>query len=69
MPKAVEVSPQRRVDVAIRNMAQGAIQKSFNSKKIADTLADEIISAYQMSQNSAAVTKKNEVERQADSSR
>ncbi len=33
-PKAVEVAPQRRVDQALKNMAQNSYQKSFNSKKI-----------------------------------
>ena len=69
-PKAVECAPQRRVDVALRLMTQGAYQKSFNSKKsITDTLADEIISAYQQSNSSVAIAKKLELERQADASR
>ncbi|MFP4424422.1 MAG: 30S ribosomal protein S7 [Candidatus Woesearchaeota archaeon] len=69
-PKAVECSPQRRIDFALRTMVQGSYQKSFNSKrKIKDTLADEIINAYNLSPNSVAISKKNELERQADSSR
>ncbi|PIN68198.1 30S ribosomal protein S7 [Candidatus Woesearchaeota archaeon CG11_big_fil_rev_8_21_14_0_20_57_5] len=69
-PKAVECAPQRRVDVALRLITQGSYQKSFNSKRsIVDTLADEIFNCYQMSQNSAAISKKLELERQADSSR
>ncbi|MBU0615533.1 MAG: 30S ribosomal protein S7 [Nanoarchaeota archaeon] len=69
-PKAVECSPQRRVDIALRLMTQGAYQKSFNSKKsIESYLADEIIAAYQSSSASIAISKKLEVERQADSSR
>jgi small subunit ribosomal protein S7 len=69
-PKAVECSPQRRVDLAIRFMTQGAAQKAFGSKKkIEETLADEIMAAYNMSANSNAISKKNELERQADSSR
>lgn len=69
-PKAVECAPQRRVDLALRNMAQGAYQKSFNSKKpIEDCLADEIMNAFGSSQSSNAIAKKFEVERQADSSR
>ena len=36
-PKAVDVSPQRRVDLALRNITQGAYIKSFNKKsKIED---------------------------------
>jgi len=69
-PKAVECAPQRRVDIALRHMAQGAYHKSFNSKKsIENTLAEEIISAYRLSSASSAITKKFEVERQADASR
>ncbi len=69
-PKAVECAPQRRVDMVLRLMAQGSYQKSFNSKRtIESTLAEEIINAYNLSQNSLAVSKKLEMERQADSSR
>jgi small subunit ribosomal protein S7 len=69
-PKAVETSPQRRIDLAIRFMVQGSAQKAFNTKKaIQETLADEILNAYASSPNSAAIAKKNELERQADSSR
>ena len=69
-PKAVECAPQRRVDVVLRLFAQGAYQKSFNSKKeYVAALADEIINAHNLSATSIAVAKKQEVERQADSSR
>lgn len=69
-PKAVECAPQRRIDIALRLMTQGAYSKSFNSKKsIDETLAEEIINAYGLSPASAAVAKKQELERQADSSR
>ena len=69
-PKAVECSPQRRVDLAIRFMTQGAAQKAFNNKKsIQETLSDEILAAFNLSPNSNAISKKNELERQADSSR
>jgi small subunit ribosomal protein S7 len=69
-PKAVECSPQRRVDLALRNMTQGAFHKSFNSKKqIENCLAEEIIAAYNLNQASNAIAKKLEVERQADASR
>ncbi|RMF56101.1 30S ribosomal protein S7 [Candidatus Woesearchaeota archaeon] len=69
-PKAVECSPQRRVDLALRMMVQGAYAKSFNSKKpMVDALADEIIAAYNLSQSSNAIAKKLEIERQADASR
>ena len=69
-PRAVECAPQRRVDVALKNMAQGAYHKTFNSKIKAETaLADEIIAAYSLNPNSNSLRKKQEVERQADASR
>ena len=69
-PKAVECAPQRRVDMVLKLMAQGARQKSFNKKReMTDALADEIINAYKLSNNSLAISKKLELERQADSSR
>jgi len=69
-PKACECAPQRRVDIALRMMTQGAYHKAFNSKKaIEQTLADEIINAYNISSNSTAIAKKFELERQADASR
>jgi small subunit ribosomal protein S7 len=69
-PKAVECAPQRRVDIALRYFTQGSFQKSFNSKKsIVDCLADEILNASRLSQNSLSISKKLEIERQADASR
>lgn len=69
-PQAVECAPQRRIDLALRQMTQGSYHKSFNSKKkIEECLADEIINAYHMEQTSQAISKKLELERQADSSR
>ena len=69
-PKAVECSPQRRIDIALRHMTQGAYHKSFGAKKpVEEFLAEEIINAYNLSQNSNAIAKKLEVERQADASR
>ena len=69
-PKAGECAPQRRIDLTLRIMTQNSYQKSFNSKKsIEKTLADEIVFAYEKNSNSAAIQKKLEIERQADSSR
>ena len=69
-PQAVDSAPQRRVDIALSFFTQGASQKSFNTKKsIEECLADEIVNAYNLSQNSLAISKKLELERQADASR
>ncbi len=69
-PKPVEVAPQRRVDMVLRLFTQGAYQKSFNSKRpIEETLSEEIVNAFRSSQQSVAIARKHEMERQADSSR
>ncbi|MFA5175897.1 MAG: 30S ribosomal protein S7 [Candidatus Nanoarchaeia archaeon] len=69
-PQAVEVAPQRRIDMVLRLITQGAYAKSWNSKKtIESCLADEILKAYNMDQTSAALSKKLEMERQASSAR
>ena len=69
-PQAVDVSPLRRVNLALRWMVQGAFQKSFGKKKkMAETLAQEIIAASDGNMESYAMNKKNEAEKQADSAR
>lgn len=69
-PQAVDCAPQRRLDIALRMMVQGSYGKSFNSKKkFFECLADEIINAYNLELKSNAISKKLELERQADSSR
>lgn len=69
-PQAVECAPQRRVDIALRQMTQGAYSKSFNKKvSITKALAEEIMKAYRIDQGSQAISKKLELERQADSAR
>ncbi|MEK6933098.1 MAG: 30S ribosomal protein S7 [Nanoarchaeota archaeon] len=69
-PQSVECAPQRRIDIALRQMVQGSYQKSFNKKlNMVDALADEILKAYNLDQGSTAITKKLELERQSDASR
>src|SRR3989338_7882229 len=69
-PKAVECSPLRRGDQALKYFVQGADQRSFNRKKpIEQALAEEILGAYGLSTSSMAIAKKFEIERQSDSSR
>jgi len=69
-PKAVECAPQRRIDIALRHMTQGSFSKSFNAKKsYMECLVDEIINAYYSLPGSQAISKKLELERQADASR
>jgi len=69
-PQAVDCAPQRRIDISLRMMVQGAYQKSYGKKKkMVDALAEEIMAAYNMEQGSAAISRKLELERQADGSR
>ena len=70
VPRAVDAAPSRRVGVAIRNIAQGAIQASHKSTKSIETcLANEIALAAKGDQTSFAVARKEEVERVAQSAR
>ena len=68
---SVDVSPIRRVDMALRNIALAAIMRSFNTKKtLEEALAEEIIAAAKNDiQNSYAVKRKDEIERIAKSAR
>jgi small subunit ribosomal protein S7 len=68
--QAVDCGPQRRIDLALRMMVQGAFAATFKKKKrIWECLADEIIACYGNDDRSVALSKKLELERQADSSR
>jgi small subunit ribosomal protein S7 len=70
VPRAVDAAPSRRVAVAIRNLAMGAIQASRKSvKPIHSCLANEIALAAKADLTSFAVGRKEEVERVAQSAR
>ncbi|MBI4215044.1 30S ribosomal protein S7 [archaeon] len=70
VPIAVDVSPQRRLDLALRNIARAVAIRSFNSrKKSTEALAEEIMLAAQNDASSHAIARKVEVERIARSSR
>jgi len=70
VPKAVDVAPARRVDLALRYICQGALETSHKSKKpIEECLADEIIAAARNDVNSFSVAKKEEIERVSASAR
>lgn len=69
-PQAVEVSPIRRVNLALKHIAHGASDKAFKKKKsFAQALAEEITMAYNENGESFAIKKKNDAEKQADSAR
>jgi small subunit ribosomal protein S7 len=70
VPKAVDVAPQRRLDIALRNISQGAVNSTHKNKKsIESCLADEIVKASKNDVASFAVAKKNDIERVARSAR
>jgi small subunit ribosomal protein S7 len=67
---SVDVAPQRRIDLAIRHITAGARNASLNNpRSIQETLADELVLAASKDIKSAAVAKRNEIERVAQSSR
>ena len=69
-PQAVDCSPMRRVALTLRLIVHGAYDKAFGSKtKIEAALANEIMLAAAGSNDSAAVKKKEELEKSANSAR
>ena len=69
-PQAVDTAPRRRLNLALRFMVNGSYDKAFNKKAtIVEALAKEIIAASNNSGDSYAITKKNDIEKQADAAR
>jgi small subunit ribosomal protein S7 len=67
---SVDVAPQRRIDLALRHITEGARAASANNpRSIQETLADELVLAANKDIKSAGVAKRNEIERVAQSSR
>ena len=67
---AVDVAPQRRVDVALRFISEGARKATFgNPRSYEECLAEELVSAANNDVKSEAIKKKNEMERVARASR
>jgi small subunit ribosomal protein S7 len=70
VPRAVDIAPSRRLDLALRNICQGAVQATFkNRKPVEECLADEILAASRGDMQSSAIAKKEELERVAASAR
>ncbi|MEM2839186.1 MAG: 30S ribosomal protein S7 [Thermoplasmata archaeon] len=70
VPKAVDVAPSRRVDLALRSICMGALEKSHGStQSISECLANEIMLAANNDMNSFAIAKREEIERVAASAR
>jgi small subunit ribosomal protein S7 len=69
-PQAVDVSPRRRLNLVLRFLVNGAYDKAFNKKaSITESLAKEITLASENLSESYAISKKNEIEKQADAAR
>jgi small subunit ribosomal protein S7 len=67
---SVDVAPQRRVDLAIRHISEGARQASVNNpRSIEECVAEELILAANHDVKSYAVAKRHEIERVAQASR
>jgi small subunit ribosomal protein S7 len=67
---SVDISPLRRIDVALKYLTEGARLKAFNNPTpIEEALADEIILAASNDPKSYAIQRKEEIERIALSSR
>ncbi len=69
-PQAVDVSPLRRVNLALKHIVHGSSDKAFNKKKsFSQALAEEIILASEENGESFAIKKRKDSESQADSAR
>jgi small subunit ribosomal protein S7 len=67
---SVDISPVRRVDLALRFISEGVREATFSSQRsVEEALAEEIILAANNDSNSYAIRKKNEQERIAMASR
>lgn len=67
---AVDISPMRRVDVALRLLSEGARKMTFgNPRSLEECLSEELVLAANGDMKSYAVQKRNEIERVAQASR
>lgn len=67
---SVDISPQRRVDLALRNIREGARRAALNNaRSIEECLAEELILAANHDMKSYAVSRRHELERIAQASR
>ena len=67
---AVDISPQRRIDIALRLLSEGARKAAFgNARSLEECLAEELILAANKDVKSYGVAKRNEMERVARASR
>ena len=67
---AVVITPQRRVDIALRYLTQGIYKSGFKSKRpLWGVIADELIAAYQNDPKSFAISERNRLEKEAEGAR
>ncbi len=67
--KQVDTSPMRRLDLALRWIAQGTYMLSASGKKASDALVEILTTAAQNQESSFPVSKRIDTERQAAASR
>ncbi len=68
--KAVITSPQRRIDLALRHLAQGIYRADFKSRKtLAQSIADELIAASKNDSKSFAISERQRIEKEAEGAR
>jgi len=69
-PQAVDISPRRRLALVLRLFVHGAYDKAFNKKaNMVGALANEIMLAANNATESYAISKRNDLEKQADAAR
>lgn len=68
--KAVVVSPQRRLDISLRLIAQDIFSKNFKNKKnLGQVIAEELIEIANNDQRNNVVRERTRIEREAESAR
>jgi small subunit ribosomal protein S7 len=68
--RAVITSPQRRLDVALKHLAQGIYKSRFKSRKsFAEATAEELILAASNDKKSFAVSERMRIEKEAEGAR
>ncbi|UCC91768.1 MAG: 30S ribosomal protein S7 [Candidatus Aenigmatarchaeota archaeon] len=68
--KAVVVSPQRRLDISLRLIAQDIFSKTFKSRKsLAQVIADELIEIASNDQRNNVIRERNRTEKEAEGAR
>jgi len=68
--KAVITSPKRRLDIALRHLAQGIYKKTFSSKiALPEAIAEELILAYNNDPKCFAIAERIRLEKEAEGAR